>query len=57
MKIDLYNNKQERISVIEYKVGFNKIVCFVPDVACDEVEKEGRFRQGLKSSIRYTSIG
>jgi hypothetical protein len=54
MKIDLHNYKQERMSVIEYEVGFNKIVHFVPHVACDEIEKAGRFRQGLKPSIRHT---
>jgi hypothetical protein len=35
-------------------VGFNKIICFVPHVACDEIEKAGQFRQGLKPSIRHT---
>jgi hypothetical protein len=48
MKIDLHNYKQEKMSVIEYEVGFNKIVRFVPHVAYDEIEKAGRFRQGLK---------
>jgi hypothetical protein len=40
--------------VEEYEVGFNKIDHFVPHVACNEVEKAGRFRQGLKPSIRHT---
>jgi hypothetical protein len=54
MKIDLHNYRQEKMSVIEYEVGFNKIVHFVPHVACDEIEKAGQFRQGLKPSIRHT---
>jgi hypothetical protein len=54
MKIDLHNYKQEKMSVTEYEVGFNKIVRFVPHVACDEIEKAGQFRQGLKPSIRHT---
>jgi hypothetical protein len=54
MKIDLHNYKQEKMSVTEYDVGFNEIVHFVPHVACDEVEKAGRFRQGLKPSITHT---
>jgi hypothetical protein len=54
MKIDLHNYKQEKMSVTEYEVGFNMIVHFVPHVACDEIEKAGRFRQGLKPSIRHT---
>jgi hypothetical protein len=41
MKIDLHNYKQEKMSVTEYEVGFNRIVCFVPHVACDEIEKAG----------------
>jgi hypothetical protein len=53
-KIDLQNYKQEKMSVTEYVVGFNKIVCFVPHVACDEIEKADRFCQGLKPSIRHT---
>jgi hypothetical protein len=54
MKIDLHNYKHEKMSVIEYEVGFNKIVRFVPHVACDEIEKASRFRQGLKPSTRHT---
>jgi hypothetical protein len=54
MKIDLHNYKQEKMSVTEYEVGFNKIVRFVPHVACDEIEKEGRFHHGLKPSIGHT---
>jgi hypothetical protein len=30
MKIDLQSYKQEKKSVTEYEVGFNKMVCFVP---------------------------
>jgi hypothetical protein len=40
--------------VVEYEVGFNKIVRFVPHVARNEVEKASQFRQGLKPSIRHT---
>jgi hypothetical protein len=40
--------------VTEYELGFNKIVHFVPHVACGEIEKASRFNQGLKSSIRHT---
>jgi len=40
--------------VAEYEVGFNKIVCFVPHVARNEVEKASQFHQGLKPSIRHT---
>jgi hypothetical protein len=29
MKIDLQSYKQEKKSVTEYEVGFNKMVCFV----------------------------
>jgi hypothetical protein len=54
MKIDLHNYKQEKMSVTEYEVGFNKIIRFVPHVTCDEIEKACRFRQDLKPSIRYT---
>jgi hypothetical protein len=54
MKIDLHNYKPEKMSVTEYEVGFNKIVRFVPHVACDEIEKEGRFHHGLKPSIGHT---
>jgi hypothetical protein len=54
MKIDMHNYKQEKMSVTEYEMGFNKIVRFVPHVACDEIEKAGQFRQGLKPSIRHT---
>jgi hypothetical protein len=34
------------MSVTEYEVGFNKIIRFVTDVACDEIEKAGQFCQG-----------
>jgi hypothetical protein len=54
MNINLHNYKQGKMSVIEYEVGFHMTVCFVPHVACDVVEKAGRFRQGLKPSIRQT---
>jgi hypothetical protein len=40
--------------MIEYVVGFNMIVHFVPHVACDEVEKAGQFHQGRKPSTRHT---
>jgi hypothetical protein len=38
----------------EYEVGFNKIVRFVPHVACGVIKKASRFSQGLKSLIRHT---
>jgi hypothetical protein len=53
MKIDLQSYKKEKKSVIEYEVGFNKMVCFVPHVAYNEMEKVSQFRQGLKPSIRH----
>jgi hypothetical protein len=39
MKIDLQSFKQEKKSVTEYEVGFNKMVLFVPHVAYYELEK------------------
>jgi hypothetical protein len=39
MKIDLQSFKQEKKSVTEYQVGFNKMVRFVPHVAFNEMEK------------------
>ena len=54
MKIDLQSYKQEKKTVTEYEVGFNKIVRFVPHVAYNEVEKASQFRQGLRPSIRHT---
>jgi hypothetical protein len=53
-EIGFHDYKHEMMSVTEYEVGFNKIVRFVPHVACDEIEKAGQFRQGLKPSIRHT---
>jgi hypothetical protein len=53
MKIDLQSFKQEKKSVAEYEVGFNKVVRFVPHVAYNELEKASQFRQGLKPSIRH----
>jgi hypothetical protein len=53
MKIDLQSYKQEKKSVTEYEVGFNKMVRFVPHVAYNEMEKASQFRQGLKPSIRH----
>ena len=54
MKIDLQTYRQDKKTVAEYEVGFNKIVRFVPHVARNEVEKASQFRQGLKPSIRHT---
>jgi hypothetical protein len=53
MKIDMQSYKQEKKSVTEYEVGFNKMVRFVPHVACNELEKASQFHQGLKPSIRH----
>jgi hypothetical protein len=53
MKITLQSFKQEKKSVIEYEVGFNKMVHFVSHVAYNEMEKASQFRQGLKPSIRH----
>jgi hypothetical protein len=53
MKIDLQSFNQEKKSVTEYEVGFNKMVRFVPHVAYNELEKASQFRQGLKPSIRH----
>jgi hypothetical protein len=53
MKIDLQSFKQEKKSVTEYEVGFNKMVRFVPHVAYNEMEKASQFHQGLKPSIRH----
>jgi hypothetical protein len=44
MKIDLQSYKQEKKSIIEYEVGFNKMVRFVPNVAYNELEKASQFR-------------
>ncbi|GJN41077.1 hypothetical protein PR202_gn00402 [Eleusine coracana subsp. coracana] len=54
MKIDLQSYKQEKKTVAEYEVGFNKIVHFVPHVANNELERAAQFRQGLRPSIRHT---
>jgi hypothetical protein len=43
MKIDLQSYKQEKKSVTEYEVGFNKMVRFVPHVAYNEMEKASQF--------------
>jgi hypothetical protein len=53
MKIDLQSFKQEKKSVTEYEVGFNKMVRFVSHVAYNELEKASQFRQGLKPSIGH----
>jgi hypothetical protein len=53
MKIDLQSFKQEKKSVTEYEVGFNKMVPFVPHVAYNELEKASQFHQNLKPSIRH----
>jgi rubrerythrin len=53
MKIDLQSFKQEKKSVTEYEVGFNKIVRFVPHVAYNELEKASQFHKGLKPSIKH----
>jgi hypothetical protein len=53
MKIDLQSYKQEKKTVTEYEVGFNKMVHFVPHVAYNEIEKASQFRQGLRPSIRH----
>jgi hypothetical protein len=42
MKIDLQSFKQEKKSVTEYEVGFNKMVRFVPHVAFNEMESSVR---------------
>ncbi|CAD6269884.1 unnamed protein product [Miscanthus lutarioriparius] len=39
MKIDLQTYRQDKKTVAEYEVGFNKIVRSVPHVARNEVEK------------------
>jgi hypothetical protein len=44
MKIDLQSYKQEKKTVTEYEVGFNKMVRFVPHVAYNEMEKASQFR-------------
>jgi hypothetical protein len=51
MKIDLQSYKQEKKSVTEYEVGFNKMVLIVPHVAYNKMEKASQFRKGLKPSI------
>jgi hypothetical protein len=43
MKIYLQSYKQEKKSVTEYEVGFNKMVRFVPHVAYNEMEKVSQF--------------
>ncbi|KAG2611651.1 hypothetical protein PVAP13_4KG181615 [Panicum virgatum] len=53
MKIDLHNYVQDKKTVVEYEVGFNIIVRFVPYVARNDVEKARQFQQGLKPSIRH----
>jgi hypothetical protein len=53
MKIDLQSYKQEKKSITEYEVGFNKMVRFVPHMAYNEMEKASMFHQGLKPSIRH----
>jgi hypothetical protein len=53
MKIDLQPLKQEKKSINEYEVGFNKMVRFVPHVAYNEMEKASEFHQGLKPSIKH----
>jgi hypothetical protein len=57
MKIFLQWYKQEKKTVTEYEVGFNKIVRFVPHVAYNEIEKASQFRQGLRPSIRHALGG
>jgi hypothetical protein len=44
MKIDLQSYKQDKKTITEYDVSFNKIVRFVPHVANNEVEKASQFR-------------
>jgi hypothetical protein len=46
--------RQDKKTIIEYEVGFNKIVRFVPHVANNEVEKASQFCQGPRPSIRHT---
>ncbi|KAF0930562.1 hypothetical protein E2562_033480 [Oryza meyeriana var. granulata] len=53
MKLDLNNYVQDKKTVVEYEIGFNQIVCFIPHVAHDEVDKARQFRQGLKPAIRH----
>jgi hypothetical protein len=53
MKIDLQSLKQEKKTVTEYEVGFNKMVHFVPHVAYNELEKASQIRQGLRPSTRH----
>jgi hypothetical protein len=53
MKIDLQSFKQEKKTVTEYEVGFNKMVHFVPHVAYNELEKASQIRQGLRPSTRH----
>jgi hypothetical protein len=43
MKIDLQSYKQDKKTITEYEVSFNKIVRFVPHVANNEVEKASQF--------------
>jgi hypothetical protein len=54
INIGLQSYKQNRKTIVEYEVGFNKIVHFVPHVANNDVEKASLFRQGLRPSIRHT---
>jgi hypothetical protein len=53
MKIDLQSFKHEKKSIIEYEVGFHKMVRFVPHVAYNELEKASQFHKGLKPSIKH----
>jgi hypothetical protein len=43
MKIDLQSYKQDKKTIIEYEVSFNKIVCFLSHAANNEVEKASQF--------------
>ncbi len=52
MKIDLQSFKQEKKSVTEYQVGFNKMVCFVPHVAFNGPSSR---RRSLSQSMRWAS--
>jgi hypothetical protein len=53
MKIDLQSFKQAKKTVIDYEVGFNKMVRFIPHVAYNELEKTSQFCQCLRPSIRH----
>jgi hypothetical protein len=54
MKIDLQSYKQDKKTITEYDIGFNKIVHFVPHVANNEVEMASQFCQGFRPSISHT---